>query len=760
MLYLNPPFYMINGVMIYGDHANPLQYYYMPLAPRLRRTKDPASGRMIPRFSLLTYRSAQIESGAFADFDVHLGLEPDELDDLRRELRGLARLTADPTVAPIPVVGGSVSMMLFGQESGSPSPDAGSDSTDSTEPPKRFVLKMSHAAKPGLYADNQAAFSVQLDQYGAKVLEDAMKGEMAPIGVVYSLDYVALRPAFSVRLNVDWDRVQNHLDESFGQEGMFTSVEIGKAVDELIESRAITLEADSFVADAEDQGGTTGRMEAAKARVQEMITDAFFSASLPPMTKEPDGWDKAKDIFNTIRRPMSIFGTFSYKRHSYQRVDRKRLDVTISERTSVMRTIYPQGHLDGLFRVLREGENPERFIRRIEVDDPWFAKRRVRLINRAEMEAEGLASVHAQLRYGTDAKDVIFEKSGEEKTLEWLNIVESGVVRDRVDLEVAVGFRNVDASERPAVIRSEIIPVTGDAYEIRTADMYAVVNVPVLASPSFPWPRYPQVEARLRYQDAAHGINMDERLLLTNEQPNTSWQLLRMDPALQSFEYKLVYHAADNSDIETAWLPTDSEFVDVRDPFPAQNRLRVEIVPVVARWEDVENLFVDVSYDDPAHNFAESASFTFSAQNRAPQPFIADLRDPARRGVSFQVTTVLKDGSVLTVPRSYTEAHRILVRPDMRGRRFVAVKPPDNFAAAMLERVSVELRFNDDANGIAVEDHFEFATGGGRQSFEYEFVDETRDRYEWRARFVFTSGMTRATEWVQSDANELLIRVP
>jgi hypothetical protein len=759
MLYLNPPFYEINGVMIYGDHANPLQYYYMPLAPRMLRVKDP-EGRMIPRFSLLTYRSAQIESGAFADFDVHLGLEPDELDDLRSELRRLARLTADPVVAPIPVIGGSVRMMLFGQESGTPAPGAEGGGADAPLPPKRFVLKMSHPAKPALYGNNQAAFSVQLDQYGAKVLEDAMRGEMAPIGIVYSLDYVALRPAFSVRLNVDWDRVQNHLDETFGHEGMFTSVEIGKAVDELVESRAITLEADSLVADAEDQGGTTGRMEAAKARVQEMITDAFFSASLPPMTKEPDGWDKATEVFHTLRRPVSIFGTFSYKRHDYQRIDRKRLDVTISERTSVMRTIYPQGHLDGLFRVLREGESPERFIRRIEVDDPWFARRRVRLINRAEMEAEGLASVHARLRYGDEAKDVIFEKSGEEKTLEWLNIVEGGVVRARVDLDVAVGFKNVDANERPAVIRSEIIPVTGDAYEIRTADLYAVVNVPVLASPSFPWQRFPQVEVRLRYQDPAHGINMDERLLLNKDQPNSSWRLLRMDPTRQSLDYKLVYRAADNADVETGWLTTDNEFVDVRDPFPAQNRLRVEIVPVIARWEDVESLFVDVSYDDPAHHFTQSAALAFSSQNRAPQPFIVDLRDPTRRGLSFQVTTVLKDGSVLSVPRSYTEAARILVRPDMKGRRFVAVRPPENFAAAMLERVSVDMRFNDDANGIAVQDHFEFAAGGGRQSFEYEFVDQTRDRYEWRARFVFASGMTQATEWVQSDANELPIRVP
>ena len=43
-------------------------------------------------------------------------------------------------------------------------------------------------------AINQAAFSVRLDQEGVTILEHALQGEMSPIGVVYSLQYVGLRP--------------------------------------------------------------------------------------------------------------------------------------------------------------------------------------------------------------------------------------------------------------------------------------------------------------------------------------------------------------------------------------------------------------------------------------------------------------------------------------------------------------------------------------------------------------------------------------
>ena len=33
MLFLKPPYQMINGVAVFCDHADELQYYYMPAAP-------------------------------------------------------------------------------------------------------------------------------------------------------------------------------------------------------------------------------------------------------------------------------------------------------------------------------------------------------------------------------------------------------------------------------------------------------------------------------------------------------------------------------------------------------------------------------------------------------------------------------------------------------------------------------------------------------------------------------------------------------
>src|SRR5205823_15071320 len=128
---------------------------------------------------------------------------------------------------------------------GTASPPTGTGTTATGTVPQ-FVVKIDQSAHPSLFGDNQASFSVALDSEGVTILSAALQGEMSPIGVVYALDYLALRPAYSVKLNIDWNRVQKHLDQQFSASTVFASVEIDKTIDQLIEQRAIILEADTF----------------------------------------------------------------------------------------------------------------------------------------------------------------------------------------------------------------------------------------------------------------------------------------------------------------------------------------------------------------------------------------------------------------------------------------------------------------------------------------------------------------------------------
>ena len=294
MLYLNPPFPMINGVSLFPDHADANLFYYLPMSPHFTRLKDPSSGQKVPQFQLLKFRG-DTGSGGFLNFDVNVGVEPALLEDVASECKRMLSLKKKPVLNPVLLLDGTVKMMLFGKESGDKPPEPGD-----TRP--QFVLKINHHAKPSLYGDNQAAFSVQLDPEGVTVLEKAMEGEMSPIGIVYSLDYLALRPAYNVQINVNWDRVQKHMEESFSVNTPFFGSQIDKIVDELIEKRLIEIQVDTFIPEGRRLGQHHRAARPGGERDPRHDYRCLLHAQPRPWQEKKDGWDKVADFHARMTR--------------------------------------------------------------------------------------------------------------------------------------------------------------------------------------------------------------------------------------------------------------------------------------------------------------------------------------------------------------------------------------------------------------------------------------------------------------------------
>jgi hypothetical protein len=740
MLYEAPPFYLINGVSIMPDHANRLQYYYMPLAPRFVTRKDGAID--VPQMLVIKYRSAT-RVGGFADFDVHLGMSAEELEAIRQELQRLANLDDLPQLAPVPVIDGSVKLMLFGRTSGDTptADDAG------------FVRAIHHAAKPALYGDNRAAFSVELDDRGITILDQAMRGEMAPIGVVYGLDYLALRPAYHVKLKINWDRVQDIIDTTYGHEGLFTSIQIQDTVEKLVEERVIEFEADTFV--PEDEGGTVlQRRDAAVARVRDMITDAFFESSIDPLRQAPDGWDKAVDIIKSFSpQRQAPSGVFSYKSTHYSRTDQKRLDVDFSERTTIKRSIYPQGHLSGLFRVFGQGLDPERLIISVNADDPWFKRRKVRVISRADFDNDPVRSMTATMTYGDVTQTVLLEKAKPEESVEWPSTVRDGLMIEPVSLRFEVDLKPADAGERPNKLVSDVTQVLGEAKELEPRDLFSLEAIPILTLPTFPFDRYPQVDVQLRYDDPQHGIRQDDLVRITKEQPDAVWQRFLVGPPAAPIMAKITYHAADHRDRDTPFVPLARPQVDIPDPFP--QRLKVTVVSAL-KFDQVDRAFVDLVYDDPENGVHVEDSIEV-VENQPVRPFIVERVNAMLGRVRYKITILMKDSTVFEGPWSTTLANRIFVSPNLKGHRAVTLRAPADFNAKGLERITIEARSKDEVTGSSFADRFDFAASGSTATFEFDFVDPVNDAYELKVKRLFKNGLSAEQDWQRFDQDDITI---
>ncbi|GAA4036371.1 hypothetical protein GCM10022247_72640 [Allokutzneria multivorans] len=735
MLTEKPPYYFIDGVSVLPDHADPLQFYYQPLAPQFVTRREGALE--IPQLLLLEYRSAG-PSGGFLDFDVHLGMSQEKLTSLENKLMSLANLGQRPRLSPVPVVDGSITLTLFGRTSSDPG---------------GFVRAIRHSAKPALYGDNRAAFSVSLDERGVTLLRKAMLGESTLIGIGYSLDYLALRPAYHVKLQIDWDRTQDILDETFGQEGLFTSLQIQDVVEKLEERRAVVFDTDTFVPE-DDTSTVLERRDAAVARVRDMITDAFFTSSLDPLREAPDGWDRASEVIKSFSPQRATpGGVFSYRKLHYTRIDKKRLDVTISERSTIKRTIYPQGHLAGLFRVLGAGVDPAKLIVQVDADSDFFKRRKVKLVSRADFGRDPVRSMTVELTYGANqTRSLLLDSARPEASVEWPSTLDGEAMVWPVKAQYSVDLAPVTAGQRPTRLRSLPVEILGEEHEIQPRELFAEEAVPVLTLPRFPFDRYPRVDVRLRYADQANRIGQDETVRLTAAKPTAEWKRFLVGPPAGPVVASITYHGADGRVHQGSPVEITSGQVDVPDPFP--DRLVVKVVQALSN--QVERAFVDLVYDDQAHGQRVESTIEV-LPGQTPESFVVDRADPSFRQVRYRITVLRKDSSLFEGPWSSTLGNRLFVREDLRGHRAVVLRAPADFDAKGLKFLRVEARARDELAGLSFEDQVEFTGPTGNHVFEFDFVDPMKDAYELRIFRMYRDGMSSQQEWTRYDVDALTV---
>ncbi|MFD9541897.1 hypothetical protein [Streptomyces sp. NPDC060022] len=746
MLSLAPPFLSVNGFTLFPDHADPLQWYYLPMGPSIAvRTEGGAS---IPIFSLLQFRGAQEDiTGGLLNFDVVLGPHAEildsVLDDVAGQIQSQLSLPDRPRrPAPVPVEDGSVKLVLLDSQTGD-EPGASS-----------FVEKIIQHAKPSLYGTNQAAFSARLDKQGAALMAGCLDGAVAPIGVVYSLEFLALRPAYAVTLNVQWDQMKQRLDKTFGVSGVFVSSQITEELDKLKDERIIDIQDDMFIPEGEAGKSVIANHSRAVSAVYDMITDALFEVTLPPRPA-PDGWDRAAATATEFGRVavtggLSLVGNYTYRRHSSVQEVQKILNVRMSERTTVRRTVYPQGHLSGIASLITASGRPKSdFTRGVSIDDPWFKERRVDVRSRIKFPHTFLASAEVNLGYGSESTTVLLDESKNTGEAQWLSHIQDGQMVKPVAMDVTYHLANVDNYTLPdhlsvsSVIEDEIAEIRpDDAFRIRTL---------VVRDDGVTWDNWSSVKVELRYEDKAAGTSGEQVLDLVRGGTGWQWQLFLVGSAVGTYSYRLTYRGLGRQDVVREWVETDSSEVRVSNPF--SDKYDVTVRPL-ADWTAVGTMLVDLAYADAANNVRQEATMEFTKDKAGAQLFTVDLRDPTLRRATYRITTLHNDGHQSVVPESSTGRSQLIVSPDMPAHQAVVVRV-DTSTSAEAEVSEVLVEFAEPGTDTAIASYpFTLHTG----SVVHEFDVKGAPGFRYRVTYLHSSGMKRVGAW--TDANNPELDIP
>lgn len=746
MLYLNPPQAVIDGVACYPDHLDKLQWYYLPLVPRVSYRAG------VPQMVLRAFNSER-GGGGVLDLDVNLGLDEPQAKKLQARLQDLMKLEGPPRLAPMPPSAGSVRLILLGQ-------GPGKDGAPGTG----AVRSVAYPAAPSLYGDNQATFSVYLDEVGAQLVEASLTGEpgeMTAVGVIYDLSFDALRPAYNISARASWKKVHDSFLERFQEEGIFFGADISKSIDKMVDDQVIQLDVDNLLT-GEDQ---TSAVQAMLAQVKGMIFDTFFTVVPQPQPppNQPDFWDRYMEMMKrsaqmTLTMGLSEVAHFTWTRKEIQEVLQKELHIDLRERSVVKLELHPQGHLTDLVASI---PNPPPLVQRLTLDDDLYKKRNLEVDSNLDFKTDSISSIVVDLDYGGSKKSLLLrpEDGGvpKEQSASWLSLLDGMRMRREVKASYTVNFNPRENTAWPARLVSEPTTLTGDFWTVNPRELYTVNTVQFVMPQDFPWERYPLVNVQARYADPAHGIQVERTFLLQqgtklpDESVGVAWQFLQRDPRVGGFDYKLSFRLANGSTREYPWRTTGVPYVLIEDPLPNKKSIRVR---PPSPWPDtLDSIELQLTYEDRANKVSIHRDVLFDADNTSVATLELRLADPGRQTYDYEVTFNPLEGKSITLPRSSTDKNLLRLAEDMTAHRVVQLGlEPGALGDYRLDHVELEVK-PAEAPDDAPADRFRFQSADDTGRFEYDFVRNGAFRY--RAIYFYADETRYTAKWGESNANTL-----
>ena len=204
------------------------------------------------------------------------------------------------------------------------------------------------------------------------------------------------------------------------------------------------------------------------------------------------------------------------------------------------------------------------------------------------------------------------------------------------------------------------------------------------------------------------------------------------------------------------WTTAEADRITIRDPFPKERTLTVV---AAFPWEKVQNVFVDLRYEDENNDIHEEQSITFNQESAAPKQFAVNLADPDQRLVDYRATVVYKDGRVHRIPASNTLENRVILTPSTRGHRIIRVHPEDgSFAEQDLDTMEVAIRYEDGDADLAHQQSYAFESADEAGRFEYEFAAGD-DQYAYRVEYRYADGLSKSTDWTQDASLDLALPI-
>jgi hypothetical protein len=742
MIDLSRPALHAEGVTIFPDHADSAQFHYLPDAPRLRQRADGT-----PELSLLKYQldpalHQALGAGMLA-LTVDLGVDDAVLRGLTGRLRAQFALDRTPVLSPVVADSGSCELIVIDKDSRASEAAPTAAPSDTAAP--ALVERILGSGVPSLYGDNAATFMVVLDAEGVALVEQALRAGGLPVGVVYTLQALALRPAMRAQITARWQDAYHYYENRLHGGKLLLATDIGTTIQDLVHSEALTVQVDDFLPpDQKDQ-----TYQQAVDQMQSYVINEFFKPTLgsapPPAGGSSDGPLAA---IGTAIKDVAGFFSITYTLKQIDRTELKTLTYQLQAASAERLTLAPQGTLSILISP-KDGGSPVDTTKLItEVAAATSQQMDFDVGAALKLDAEDIDHLEVFLHYADRDADLLLDDTTPRRTTTfWYQPSQGLAVKYYYEVDFkagSAGFQNsiksADASTENRVIR------------LNPRTLYQRVDIRAVAQ-GIPFDQYPTVIIDLKADDTVNGWSSDQTLQLDAAHLEATWSMRAQPDANVVLRRRLRYADVKGAEMVIDWDHVQPGILIVGNPYP--DVLDVQIVGSARFDTEVRRLIVELRLKSQPELVTTrvltlqqpSATWSVPLQNRADRAYeyrvtIHTVRNEVQEGqwlAGADGTLIVGEGIA-----RLRQIQMIFVGRSLKDLQLLGIK--------------VRFAFDDSDAGLHAEDEFLVQDLAKPLPWSYPIADPARQSFTYQLSKIYADGRIQQGDPVTTQ--ELLVVCP
>jgi hypothetical protein len=324
-----------------------------------------------------------------------------------------------------------------------------------------------------------------------------------------------------------------------------------------------------------------------------------------------------------------------------------------------------------------------------------------------------------------------------------------------VQYDAQISFRTDAAAGAASSLQFGPFAKVGNRVEINPRDHYAILPIEIDAI-AIPWDRYSQIEVDLEYADAAHGLDLRQTSLLSNNKTSATWTVRLSDPGLTSYRYKTTFYTVSGGAIAGDWQTIEQPLLAIKDPF--SDTLKVTIIPAVD-FTKVARLIVTMNYCDPNNNIDQTDVIALKSLDDM-NVWNVRIMNGKKRDYTYAVTTQYKDGTVEVLPPIPATGASLAVTGKYKRQVNVVVSAAGkSFGEANVNHVDITLNYDDSAHGQHAQKVITLRSTEDVATFNFTVVDPDKTDFTYEVTWVGTDGFSRRQDSQNSSDLSIVIRI-